>query len=253
MSTSLPPGLKGFPVSKYLCFAVIAVPILASLTSTKYVFFYAYDPFISQYHQFWRLLTVQLAFINESEVFMSTLLLYQFRNLERLFGSRKYLSLIVIIYLYTLLTVSLLAAIKFYTDITWLNAVSSGPTSVMFALLANHREYIPVVYRFELYGPGQAKIVLTDQFLVFLLSFQLSVAQGINSVCMGSLGWILGDLVSRGLIPGKLWRIPYWAQKERREETPVPLAEVEAAEDEEERAATETRPLASQFLDTFRR
>jgi hypothetical protein len=255
MSTGLPAGFKNFGVSKCLCLFTIAVPVVASLTSTKYLFFYSYEPFLSQYHQFWRLFTVQLAFINESEVFLATVILYQYRNLERLYGARKYVSLIAVVYCYTLVTICLLASINFYSGITFLNGVSSGPSAILFALLANYREFIPVIYRFEVYATEQKKIVLTNQFLIFLLSFQLSVSQGLRSMSMALLGWVLGDLISRGVVPGKNWRIPYWNRlMEKREETPLPLADADAdADEDEEQTATETRPLASQFLDTFRR
>ncbi|ONH69620.1 hypothetical protein BON22_0673 [Cyberlindnera fabianii] len=75
---------------------------------------------------------------------------------------------------------------------------------------------------------------------------------------MAFIGWVLGDLISREFLPGKGWRIPLWKRFTEsttptgsiREDTPV-LANIR--QEEEDEAATETRPLASQFLDTFRR
>lgn len=255
MSTGLPSTFKHFPLSRALCIFSTVVPMLVSLMGMKYIFYYSYDPFISQYRQLWRMITVQLAYVNESQVFISVIVFYLLRDLERLFGTPKYLGVIMATYSYTLLLIALLASVKFYTGMQWLNSVSSGPTTVIFALLANYRDYIPVMYKFEIAITEERKITLTDHFLIYILCFHLSVSQGLGTLALALLGWILGDLISRGVIPGKHWRLPNRLNRllNDRESTPVLIAEVEAAEEEAEQAATETRPLTSQFLDTFRR
>lgn len=254
MSASLPAGFKNVPVSKAITSLTLFVPLVASLSNVKYLFYYAYDPFIIQYCQFWRILTFQLSFLNESEVLVGLVLLYQFRSLERLYSSHKYLSNIIVTYLYILLITALIIALNFYLGIQWINSMASGPTGIIFALLFQFKEYIPVMYKFEVYGSGTNKIVLTDQAFIYLLSFQLAISQGWRGVGAALLGWVIGALLSRGVIPGKNWRVPFWkafASKSRssREETPVPNGENAEADEE----ATETRPLSTQFLDTFRR
>lgn len=254
MSSSLPPGFKNLPISQIATSLTLLIPLIASLSNVKYLFYYAYDPFIIRYDQFWRLLTFQLSFLNESEVLLGLVLLYQFRSLERLYSSHKYLSNIIVIYLYILIITSLTIAFNFYTGFQWINSMASGPTAIIFALLFQYTEYIPVMYKFEIYGTSSNKLVLSDQSFMYLLSFQLAISQGWRSLGAATLGWCIGSLVSRGVIPGKSWRIPFWkaiAKKRAayREETPIPTNNDAGTDDD----ATETRPLSTQFLDTFRR
>lgn len=256
MTSSLPAGFKNLPVSKIITSLTLFVPLVASLSNVKYLFYYAYDPFILQYNQFWRLFTFQLAYLNESEVLLGVVLLYQFRSLERLYSSHKYLSTIIVTYLYVLIITSLNIAFNFYLGIQWINAMASGPTAILFALLFQYSEYVPVMYKFEIYGTSSNKLVLSEQSFLYLLSFQLAISQGLKSVGAATLGWCIGALVCRGMIPGKGWRIPFWkaiAKKQAayRAETPVPVSGDPNNNNDED--ATETRPLSTQFLDTFRR
>jgi len=252
MTSSLPAGFKNLPVSRTLTLITLLTPLIASLSNLKYLFYYAYDPFILEYGQFWRLGTFQLSFLNESEVLVGLVLLYQLRSLERLYSSHKYLSIILMIYLYVVLFTSIMIMIDFYSGIKVVNSMSSGPTAIIFALLFQYREYIPVMYKFEVYGSSNNKVVLTDHAFIYLISFQLAISQGISSIGSSFLGWIIGALITRGLIFGKNWRIPFWKYivevKKAREVTP-PIA----GNDNTDEDATETRPLTTQFLDTFRR
>lgn len=190
------------------------------------------------------------------------ILLYQYRALERLFSSHKYLSLIALFYLYDLILSSLIIPLNFYTGKILINNVATGPTVILFALLVHYREHIPVIYKFEIYGHGDNKIVLTDQFLVHLLSFQIAISQGWKSVTAAFIGWILGALIVRGILPGKTWRIPFWKRIEEHFNKPSAVdriinetarEETPNSADEIDENAVETRPLTSQFLDTFRR
>lgn len=149
--------------------------------------------------------------------------------------------------------------LKFYAGVPWFNKISSGPTGILFGLLAHYREHIPVVYKFEIYGTADNMIVLTDQFLVYLLGFQLAITQGWASVGHALLGWLTGDLVLRGVLPGKSWRIPLWKRisAPKRGLTTADAFATQLNEDEEQETnrenTPETRTLTSQFLDTFRR
>lgn len=261
MSSLLVSGFKNFPVSRIIIYITIAAPLIASLTATKYLYVFSYDPFIVEYRQFWRILTHQIAYNNESEVLVVIVLLYQFRALERLFSSHKYLSLISLCFIYNLIIDSLIIPINFYSNSTILNNVCTGPTAIIFALLVHYREHIPVIYKFEVYGGGDNKIIITDQFLLNLLSFQLAVSQGVKSLFSAIIGWILGAFIIRGLLPGKAWRLPFWKSIESYFNRPNPVDRIINETNREispnpnesnNEENTETRPLTSQFLDTFR-
>lgn len=264
MSGSFPAGFNNTPVTKYLIVATFALPIIASLTTTKYIYYLNFTPFLSEYHQLWRLLTYQLAFVNESEVLVAAVLLYQFRPLERLYSSYKYLSIILVLWLYNLILTTLWMSLKFYTGITWFNEVSSGPTAVIFGLLFQFKEFIPVIYKFELVN-STSKLVLTDQFFIYILSFQLLVSQGWKSILSGIFGYLISDLVIRLILPGKNWRLVLLKQlfqkssvtgtgdNDNTADITSDGAGASATADDDDDEATETRPLSTQFLDTFRR
>ncbi|CCH41978.1 UBA domain-containing protein [Wickerhamomyces ciferrii] len=269
MSSSLPTGFKDLPVSKGLAISTIIIPLVASLSNMKYLFYYAYDPFLIQYKQFWRLFTFQIAFLNESEVLLGIVLLYQFRSLERLFGSHKFISIIIVLYGYIIFITSIIATLNFYTGLKWINFMSSGPTGIILGIFFHFKEFIPIMYKFEIYGIGNNKLILNDHAFIHLIIFQLSISQGWKSIGSGLLGWIIGGLVCRGVIPGKQWKLPFWNSIQFKRSNPTnlrsnspPIDPQNLGNTEQNNSdnnniddddATETRPLASQFLDTFRR
>lgn len=83
-------GFSNAPVTKLLVVGVVASSFLATLTDTKYYFWIQVRPHLTEYWQFWRLLTWQLCYTNSTEVLFAAMTLYQLRIVERLWGSRKF-------------------------------------------------------------------------------------------------------------------------------------------------------------------
>jgi len=83
-------GFTNASASQFLVVAVVATSLLASVTDTKYLFWLSIRPHITEYRQFWRILTWQACYTNSTEVLFSALTLYKLRVIERLWGTRKF-------------------------------------------------------------------------------------------------------------------------------------------------------------------
>lgn len=219
MSMETPTGLYRYPVTKLCMVSTTLVPLIASIANCKYIFIAKYDPFISEYHQYFRLLTFQLGCINETDMVLLVLIWYQFRNLERLMGSLKYISVISLVLIYTTVFVAGLNCL-INSILPWKiwNSLTTGCLPVVLALFHFYKEYTPQVYEFEvlLTQPwlqknhrNQYKWALNDQFLVNALIAILILNQGVEGMICGFISWICGVFLDKGLLPGMdRWRLP---------------------------------------------
>lgn len=83
-------GFPSAPITRLLVFSTIALAFAASLTDTKAFLPLSLRPHIWDYHQYWRLLTWQAAYLNSTEVLFAAMTFYQLRVIERLWGTRKF-------------------------------------------------------------------------------------------------------------------------------------------------------------------
>lgn len=164
--------IKGFtntPVTRSLCIVSIVATLAVLILSLKPYVVLAIDPYITQYAQYWRVATFQLAVVNESDFLLCTVLWFQYKTLERFFGPRKYLSLVAMLFLYNaaatfvLLSLGQLAVVAARAALlalwhalalpyfkTIFNAAAPGPLGVISLLYVCHAHYIPVTYSFKL-------------------------------------------------------------------------------------------------------
>ncbi|SCU93761.1 LAMI_0E15500g1_1 [Lachancea mirantina] len=275
MCSETPPGLWNFPISKTLMIATIAIPLVASVADLKYWFLVEYQPFIKEYKQYYRLVIFQLGAINESDAALLALLWYKFRHLERLFGSRKYLSIICLCWVYTtVLLVAANVAINIIPFVEW-NRFPTGALPIVLALFHFYKEYTPQLYEFDMvltrpFGSHskQLKWKFNNQFVLNAFITLLLINQGLPGIGCGFLSWLTGVLVDKGLFPGLAsFRVPLHSRfmlpgfPRRNNDQNVSLRasnnensmggsdETEATDNGDEPA----RPLGVQFLDTFRR
>lgn len=124
------------------------------------------------------------------------LLLYNLRILERTHSTPHFVSLIILLYFYTLPFLLLP------------HPTSPGPTFVLFALLHVYKLTVPQVYRLKI-----GRWTVSDKIAVYLLAADLIWIRGLNSVIDAITGWIVGGLVKRELLWGKGWRVPGWKLK----------------------------------------
>ncbi|GAV52239.1 hypothetical protein ZYGR_0AG02300 [Zygosaccharomyces rouxii] len=290
MSMETPTGLYRYPVTKLCMVGTTLVTLVASIANCKYLFIAKYDPFISEYHQYFRLLTFQLGCVNETDMALLVLIWYQFRNLERLMGSLKYISVISLVLIYTTACVAGLNCLvnRILPWKIW-NSLTTGCLPVALALFHFYKEYTPQVYEFEVLltqpwsqknNRKQYKWVLNDQFLVNALIAILLLNQGVEGIICGFISWICGVFLDKGLLPGMdRWRLPLLQhfllpkntnndqgiyenpgsetseelliRRDDREESPG-ANDGTLPPDDENANDEPARPLGVQFLETFR-
>lgn len=202
------------------------------------------DPFIVEFSQYWRVITFQLLVVNESDYMLITILWFNFKTLERFFGSRKYLSVIVLFAIYNavitflvlalgqLLLVGVAAIFRLvvlrqqftvlYTD-TIFNTVALGPFGLISLLYMCHGAYIPVSYHFKIlmkkpkadesedsepHNTGST-LTLTNHFQIHVLFTILMLNNGFASLIPCLVGLLVGRLYTQDLLAGsKNWVLP---------------------------------------------
>ncbi|KAL1305555.1 hypothetical protein AAFC00_007162 [Neodothiora populina] len=206
-------GFTNASASKYLVVAVVASSILASVTDTKHLFWFAIRPHLIDYRQFWRFLTWQLCYTNSTEVLFSALTLYQLRVIERLWGWRKFTSFLLVVVTYTTFLPPLLVAL-IIRPLTWgyVNYIPAGPTAIVFALLAQYHAAIPYEYKYRISASDTTRnsaIELTSKSTSYLLPMQLALSQLPGSAIVAAVGWLVGYAYRLDFLPGAAnWRIP---------------------------------------------
>ncbi|KDN33729.1 hypothetical protein RSAG8_13179, partial [Rhizoctonia solani AG-8 WAC10335] len=125
-------GFQNAPITKGLMISTGALSLIVGLADVRYYLHLQLSPHISRDHQYWRLLTNQLAFTNSSELLLGQIILYNVGvGIERTFGSHKYFSFLVAAALVsTLLNFSSLLALYRFG----LNHIPAGPTAILFAI-----------------------------------------------------------------------------------------------------------------------
>ncbi|KAK3073481.1 hypothetical protein LTR53_004915 [Teratosphaeriaceae sp. CCFEE 6253] len=229
-------GFKHAPVSKALVVGVVLSALLATLTDTKYYLWLEVRPHLLDYRQFWRLVTWPLCYTNSTEVLFAAMTFYQLRVVERLWGSRKFAvrgphpsvvretgrdkSFILATLPYTtLLPPILLATIIRPLSFGRINYLPAGPTSLVFALMAQYHAAIPYIYKYRLSsstGAASANqpeygLNLTSKSTSYLIPLQLALSQLPGSAIAAAVGWIIGFAYRREILPGATrWRVPDW-------------------------------------------
>lgn len=219
------------------------------------------------------------------------LIWYQFRNLERLMGSYKYISVVSLALVYTTICLAgFNCLVNRVVRLKVFGSLTTGALPLVLAMYHFYKEYTPQIYEFEvvLAQPWsqkshrkQFKWMLNDQFLVDALVALLLINQGVEGVICGFISWMCGVFLDKGLFPGmEHWRLPLVGRLILPHDNSVDTAGQQYAgdnaseevlnrreDDAEESPANDgtlpvddenandepARPLGVQFLDTFRR
>lgn len=223
--------------------STVAALVILILSLKPYVVL-AIDPFIVEFNQYWRVITFQLLVVNESDYMLITILWFNFKTLERFFGSRKYFSVIALFALYNAVITFLVLALGqllivgtaalfrlvvlrqpftvLYTD-TIFNTVALGPLGLISLLYMCHGAYIPVSYHFKILlkkpisdesehsePPNSGStLTLTNHFQIHVLFTILMLNKGFASLTPCLVGLLIGRLYTQDLLAGsKNWVIP---------------------------------------------
>jgi len=196
-------GFTNAPVTRALVFGTVLAALLASLTDTRFYLPIAVVPHLWGYGQAWRVVTWGWVFTNSTEVLFGVLGFYQLRVVERVWGTRKFLSFILATLPYTLLLPPVLLTFVL-RPLTFghANHLPSGPTALLFALLANYYAAIPHTYKYRVSpstpSPSTAShatsiwarsITITSKATSYLPPAQLALSQFPGSLrCSSRLG-----------------------------------------------------------------
>ncbi|PWN48841.1 hypothetical protein IE53DRAFT_388958 [Violaceomyces palustris] len=238
-------GFAHAPITKGIILLSSVSTLLVSLFRLKHYSHLQVVPHITVYQQYWRLLTCQLAYSNSSELFLSTLLLYNAsRSLERTFGSRKFGSFVLITtIIYTaLLSVALLTLswgplrdVGFLPkQLTEQGRIPGGNFALIFSILHQHSRVVPDLWMIEvgrlrlgdravriwslglllaLSQPSMTPLILLLAIASskiyrsdLLLSSQLK-SHRIPRKVHWSLSKVLGPMIGSTRLPTRSWRV----------------------------------------------
>lgn len=269
MFASTASGFADTPVTKLWIYFSLCMPIFISLAESQYLFDLAIDPQLLKWGQWWRLITNQLIYTNQSEALLSTMLIYNMRVVERFYGTQKYLSFILLTFIFSCFAVPVLCYLVSCTQLINIGTISPSQTSTICAALYSYYTLVPVVYRFQISPLGsQPKWGLSDKAFVYIIALQLIAFHGFESVIQAGCGWIFAALIQNDIIPGKAWKLPLYSHlhlepavrqgTNRADTVPAPVSSPPAehsAQDSPESISsnpTTTSGLPSQIFETFR-
>ncbi|KAJ5777786.1 hypothetical protein N7520_001032 [Penicillium odoratum] len=234
-------GFTNTPLTKSLLIYTIASSIALSILDIKHLGAIHVSPHFWPYAQFWRALLWQIVgFSNSTEALFAAMLVYHVRVIERAWGKRKMATFLLTTLPYTtLLPPLLLTLVARPLSLNTLNYLPSGPTAMVFALLAQYYATIPHVYRYRVGTtassntrapdtttptakptPKGLTLLLSDKSTTYLVAAQLALSQFPAMLLPSAVGWIVGIAWRAELLPGLSpsatgFRVPAWMVGER--------------------------------------
>lgn len=198
----LPSGPAGFEYAvctKLLIYSILGVSLLAGIYDLSAFLDLRVSPHITKEFQFWRLFSYVICARTSSEILLGLLLIYQFRILERLYGTFRFVSFLTLIHA---LSTTALSILIFSGKVRYQD-VAPGPFPIVFGLLAAYGRSVPAVYKLSL----SRKLELSNHAIVILLALQLAFLKWTRSLLPSAVGLSAGLLVqSVGAL--SRWRYP---------------------------------------------
>ncbi|KAM9397278.1 ubiquitin-associated domain-containing protein 2 [Salvelinus alpinus] len=183
-------GLDKAPLSKGLLLVLSGLTVvLTLLPQYHHLFTYSLQA-ITQQHQVWRLVCGRLICLDLKDTFCNSLLIYNFRILERRFGSRKFASFLFGTWVLTALVDFLLAEAFHYLFDYQVAELPAGLLGPVFSLFVPFYSSIPKVPVTQLLG----QISITNKSLVYIVGLQLLTSSPFM--------WLVA---LSGLVSGKLY------------------------------------------------
>lgn len=213
-------GFTNTPVTQSLVCGIVATSLIASITDSKHLFNIQVSPHLWPYRQLWRLVIFQLCYTNSTETLFAAVGLYNMRIIERLWGPRKYASFIflsfsLMIFVPPMLLALIIRPLSFYH----INYLPAGPTTLIFAVLAQYHAAIPHVYKYRIATSAATAsnesfvgLTFSDKSYLYILAGQLALSQFPGSLISACVGWAVGYSWRNEVLPSCLyrWRVPGW-------------------------------------------
>ncbi|TKA53164.1 hypothetical protein B0A53_04020 [Rhodotorula sp. CCFEE 5036] len=190
-----------------LILSTVVLSVLAATASWQHHFHLSLVPHLTRDHQLYRLIAHHVAYANSSELLIGTLLLWQTcPGLERLFGTRKFASFLVMIL--AMSTVLDLAVLVLAWRISGgrFNTLPSGPFALVLALCYQSHRLVPTLYHFRLFHPV---LTFSNRFPAYLLASLFVFSEPPLASLLPSLVGIFASLAySNNFLSTRDYRLP---------------------------------------------
>ncbi|KAJ2898953.1 hypothetical protein IWW38_001172 [Coemansia aciculifera] len=207
-------GMQGAPATKLWLASIGAFSMLATTFGWWGVLRLQLAPALTRNWQWWRPLTSLGGFPVLSKVIVAQILGYQLRSVERLLGTRRFVSFLVVsgIVGQTLTLAGML--------LVRVNAVASGPYVLLFACVHQFYLLVPPPPLRAQYVPsvlgavgvtGNWTVYATAALLLALPRFAM-----IPTVWPAIAGVLVSMVYSADVAGLKRWRLPVWAEEKAR-------------------------------------
>ncbi|GAA5875314.1 hypothetical protein JCM1840_001927 [Sporobolomyces johnsonii] len=196
---------SGAGLSRSVILVLCSCSLLAAITSTQHYFNVPWTPHLTRDHQFYRFASRWLVWTNSSQLVIAVFVLwYASLDVERIWGSRKYASFLVVM---AGLTTVLEALSLVLFSRAGLRTLPAGPFALTFAVIYQSHRLLPTLYHFQLLHPS---LTLNNRFPLYLLSLLLLTSEPPSSVLLCLIGLLSSMAYSSGALPLSLrqWRIP---------------------------------------------
>ncbi|EEB08167.1 UBA domain-containing protein Ucp14 [Schizosaccharomyces japonicus yFS275] len=197
-------GLPNFPVVKRLILGIISTSVLVGIFELKSYLHINFRLHFIKYHQYWRLLLWQAAYWNSSEVFNAMFILYQSRDVEKIFGSAKFASYCILACVTGAIMTPVVASLTL-VPLGVLEQIRPGPTFMVFAVLYQYFRIVPSTVVVHMLG-----LNISDKLALYPSAIGLALAYPSSTLLNAFLGWSFGMLWSQGLVLGHQWRLSAW-------------------------------------------
>ncbi|KAG6009268.1 hypothetical protein E4U21_002872 [Claviceps maximensis] len=262
------------PVTRLLVLGLVSASIGASMLDVKHYFYISIDTHLWKYRQLWRLLTYQLCYTNSTEVLFAAMSLYNLRVVERMWGSRKYASFLIVSSLVTAIIPPIIMTTLRPLSAGLFNYMPAGPTPIIFAILAQYHAMVPHVYKYRVATSqnnqvnASSGVTLSDKSYQYAIAIHLSLLQWPGSILGAFVGWVAGNAWRGGVLPTSLvsWRLAGWmvghsshrrsaefeGLRRRLEGETVPATGASTGVQSEGQQADRRRTMGQQIVDQFR-
>ncbi|GAA6056194.1 hypothetical protein JCM3770_004257 [Rhodotorula araucariae] len=199
-------SLAGAPLSRALIVTLVVTSTLAAVTANQHLFHLPLAPHLQRDHQVYRLVAHHLVFANSAELFLGVLVLWQTSmGVERVFGTKKYASFLVITTTFSTVLSFVLLIVGSIVTRGRLNVFPAGPFAITFAILYQSHRLHPTLYTFTIFHP---LLTLTDRFPVYLLAVLLALSQPPSTLLLALIGLASSAAWTADALGLKRYRLP---------------------------------------------
>ncbi|KAM5181973.1 ubiquitin-associated domain-containing protein 2 isoform 1-T3 [Mantella aurantiaca] len=189
-------GLYKAPLSKGLLLILGALSVILALLFQQYQVFFVYDvQAIKDSFHIWRLFFGRILCLDLKDIFCTSLLIYNFRTLERRFGTQKFTSYLLGSWILSaVFDLLLVEAVQIISGVH-LRTLPSGFLSPVFALFVPFYCSVPQVSLAHIFG----WFPITNKTLVYIIGLQLLTSSPYMLVVATS-GLISGFLYQKNVL-----------------------------------------------------